>query len=209
MTGDDRPWKDLTTAERLGLLKAVMEGHEPQEKIDRVMGRVASYFLGGAQWDFYDATNILMRELWRDEHDGDASAWDASCRASGNRVPTDPRADLAADRAALMAEKGKLKPHEFAGRLAELDEREAKLYAPTPMVVGKVIWSAALDVGNGLRPTRVVWTSGNGTPDVFVDDAKVNAKHRRRILRALAEVGVTRASVVAAEASGRASVAEV
>jgi hypothetical protein len=193
---DDRTWRELTTAERLEVLRAGFVGEESAEDREQIMGRVAGYFLGRRDLGPNDAMNALLREAWRQKH-GNTEEWDANARAAGMTVPVDARADL-------LARKSEMTPEEFAAA-------EAKLYAPEPVRVGHVEWSAGvvLEQGGGaIAYVRVVWPSDGGVPDVFVDGRKTNAKHRRRWLRRLEQAGVTRESVIAAETSGRTSVAE-
>lgn len=198
---DHRTWGDLTTAERLELIRSgyFSTGKFTAEQEDAIMGRVAGYFLGRRDLDFYEATNALTRESWREEHDGDVSEWDAAARAAGQPVPTDPRAEL-------LARKGEMTEDEFAAA-------EAKLFAPEPVRIGEVSWAGELMVGESPATAspykvRVVWPTDKRTPDVFVDGVKARPKHRRRWLRLLAFEGVTRDTVIAAETSGRSGVLE-
>ena len=67
----ERTWFDLSRQEKLTLLG---EALTPAER-GPVVARVEKFFRGRSMDDLLYATNVVMREAWREEH-GDTAEWD-------------------------------------------------------------------------------------------------------------------------------------
>lgn len=79
---DDRTWEDLRRAEKIDLL---VEGLAPPERRQAIRRRVEDALRGDLVPPPMDAMNVMLREAWAHDHDGDPSAWDRAARGMRGR----------------------------------------------------------------------------------------------------------------------------
>lgn len=180
-------WGEMGPGERLKLVMIAagadapggVEGHRDRESLARIELRVREHFGPDGPGDFFDATNVVLREASREDH-GDTAAWDRSLAATGKTLPPS-----AID--ALMARKSEMTQDEFMAA-------HLKLLAPQQSRAGLIRWSAQVEsptTGGLFVPVSVEWPGPGKVATVTVAGRKVNGKHRRRWLALLSTAGVT------------------
>lgn len=189
-------WGEMSGGQRLALLFDSMNvGNElADEASARVRLAVRQHFGPDGPGDFFDATNVLLRELWREEHGGDASEWDANAAAAGKSLPPSAMDELVARKATMTAE--------------QFEAAYMRLSAPETKVIGAAVWSGHVkrEFDRLYQPVTVKWPRDMGEPEVIVAGRKVNARQRRRWVAMLAQNGVTRERVQDGIRSGAAGV---
>lgn len=78
-------WAAMTKPQRVELMRKSLEDGSVRgpESRERIMVAFEKHFRGDPIDDVSHAMNVMLREAWRDDHDGDVAEWDRVAAASG------------------------------------------------------------------------------------------------------------------------------